>query len=408
MPELDQEQGPRGLGERALKLPPLVLEGVHLGLGARIRLRINGERIAAVESLGAVSNWRREGPWIAPGLVDLQVNGGGGHDFSGPDVTVDRVEAVVRMLWRHGVTSFLPTVVTNPVERISNSIRCLAAAAEGRGLESATIVGIHLEGPFISPHEGARGAHVVDHVLPPDWNQFQRWQDLARGRIRVVTLSPEWPRACDFIERCTASGVLVAIGHTAATTDQIQNAVAAGARLSTHLGNGAHAMLPRHPNYLWDQLANDELWASVIADGHHLPASVLKVMLRAKRERAILVSDLASMESLPPGEYHTAAGRHIRMTEDGRLVLADHPTLLAGATRQLLHAVTNLARTGITDLAAAWEMASTRPAALLELPAAHGLRPGAPADVVTFRWRDDEIELLSVVKRGEAVAGEGP
>jgi N-acetylglucosamine-6-phosphate deacetylase len=384
------------------------LEGVHLGSGGCIRLRIDGERIAAVESLGAVSNGHRHGPWIAPGLVDLQVNGGGGNDFSGPEVTIEGVEAVVRMLWQHGVTSFLPTVVTNPVERMSKSIRCLAVAAEGRGLESASIAGIHLEGPFISPHEGPRGAHVAEHVRPPDWSQFQRWQDLAGGRIRLVTLSPEWPGACEFIERCTASGVLVAIGHTAATTEQIRSAVAAGARLSTHFGNGAHSILPRHPNYLWDQLANDELWASVIADGHHLPTPVLKVTLRAKPERVVLVSDLASMESLPPGDYHTATGRHIRMTEDGRLVLADNPTLLAGATRQLLHGIVHLAETGLTSLAGAWEMGSTRPAALLEHPAAHGLRPGAPADVVTFRWRDNDIELLSVHKRGEAVLGEGP
>lgn len=389
-------------------MPDVVLEGVHLGLGERVRVRVGGGRIAAVESLGVAAGDRREGPWIAPGLVDLQVNGGGGIDFSGPDVTVEGVEAVVRMLWRHGVTSFLPTIVTSPVERISNSARCLAAAAEGRGLESATIAGIHLEGPFISPIEGPRGAHVAAHVRPPDWNLFQRWQELAGGRIRIVTLSPEWPGACDFIERCTASGVLVSIGHTAATTEQIRSAVAAGARLSTHLGNGAHAVLPRHPNYLWDQLATDELAASIIADGHHLPTSVLKVMLRAKGERAVLVSDLASMNSLPVGEYQTANGRGVRMTEDGRLVLVDNPTLLAGATRQLLHGVGHLAATRLTSLARAWEMGSTRPAALVGLPAAQGLRPGAPADVVTFRWQGDQIELLSVHKRGEPVPREAP
>lgn len=388
-------------------MPGVMLEGVDLGRGGRVRLRLAGERIAAVESLGGMPDGRTDGPWLAPGLVDLQINGCGGYDFSGPDLTIECVHAAARLLWQHGVTSFLPTVVTNPIERISSAVRCLAAAAGGHGLESASIAGIHLEGPFISPQEGPRGAHPVDHVMPPDWDRFQSWQDLAGGRIRIVTLSPEWPESCEFIERCVSSGVLVAIGHTAATTDQIRGAVAAGARLSTHLGNGAHSILRRHPNYVWDQLATDALWASVIADGHHLPTSVLKVILRAKRGRAVLVSDTSAMESLPVGEYHTPTGRHIRMTEDRRLVLADNPSLLAGATRPLSHGVHHLAETGLTSLAGAWEMASTRPAALLALPVAHGLAPGAPADVVRFRRGNNGIELVSVHKHGELVAGEG-
>src|SRR5690606_31509122 len=113
-----------------------------------------------------------------------------------------------------------------------------------------------------------------------------------------------WEGAPRFIARAVSSGVVVAIGHTGATSEQIRAAVDSGARLSTHLGNGAHAVLPRHPNYIWDQLACDELWASIIVDGHHLPATVVKCFQRIKgSERLILITDAVSVAGLPPGRY---------------------------------------------------------------------------------------------------------
>ena len=251
----------------------------------RLRVIVEGDRIAAVDDLGPGPG---SGPWLAPGLVDLQVNGCAGFDFNAPDLGGEAVAAATRHLWANATTSFLPTVITGPNDRIAGSLAAIAAAAGSDALLGATIPGVHLEGPFISPEDGPRGAHPAACVRAPDWDSLERWQESARGMIRLITLSPEWPAAARFIERCTESGLIVAIGHTAATGEQIRDAVRAGARLSTHLGNGAHPMIPRHTGYLWEQLACDELWASLIADGAHLPTPVLRVMLRAKGERCLL------------------------------------------------------------------------------------------------------------------------
>ena len=154
--------------------------------------------------------------------------------------------------------------------------------AEGHAVVGQAMEAFHLEGPYISPDDGPRGAHPARWVRPPDLEEFRRLQDAARGNIRLVTLSPEWPQAPRFIEAIVQQGVVASIGHTRASSEQISDAVSAGATLSTHLGNGADAVLPRHPNYLWEQLAEDRLAASFIVDGFHLPPSFLNVALRAK------------------------------------------------------------------------------------------------------------------------------
>ena len=165
-----------------------------------------------------------------------------------------------------------------------------------------SILGIHLEGPYISTEDGPRGAHPLEHVREPDWDEFQQWQDIAEGMIRVVTLAPEKEGAYPFIEKLVANDIIVSLGHTDASAEDIRAAVNAGAKLSTHLGNGAHAVIRRHPNYIWEQLAADELHASLIVDGHHLPPTVVKSMMRAKTlNRCILISDATALAGMPPG-----------------------------------------------------------------------------------------------------------
>jgi N-acetylglucosamine-6-phosphate deacetylase len=268
------------------------------------------------------------------------------------------------------------------------------------------VAGVHLEGPFISPEDGPRGAHPAAHVRAPDWELFRRWQEAAGGAIRIVTLSPEWPESAAFIARCREAGVRVAIGHTAATPEQIREALRAGATLSTHFGNGAHPMLPRHPNYLWEQLAADALWASVIADGFHLPDAVLKTVMRVKEERALLVSDSVALAGMPPGEYESPIGDRVVLTEEGRLHLAADPRLLAGSAQPLIAGISHLVSTGLATLRDAWTMASVRPAAFLELPDRE-LAPGNPADLVTFDLIDGTVRIRQVIKAGETVVGHG-
>jgi N-acetylglucosamine-6-phosphate deacetylase len=264
-----------------------------------------------------------------------------------------------------------------------------------------------VEGPFISGEDGPRGAHDPRHVRPPDWALLERWQRAADGRIRVLTLSPEYPGSADFIRRCAAAGIVVSIGHTAAAPEAVREAVAAGATMSTHLGNGAHLTIARHPNYIWEQLAADELMTSIIPDGFHLPDAVVKVMVRARGARIILVSDAVYLAGLPPGEYATHIGGKVVLTAEGKLCLAENPRILAGSAQMILHGVARLARLGIADLPDGWEMASTRPAAFLGLAAGKGLRAGAPADFVVFDWEGEGIAVRQTWKGGRKVYERG-
>ncbi|OPG90426.1 N-acetylglucosamine-6-phosphate deacetylase [Chryseobacterium mucoviscidosis] len=373
--------------------------GKHYRTGMPIEVKVRDGRITAVSEL-EVSPPVDCLPWLAPGLVDLQVNGGWGLDLNTAPLCPDTVLQLTRKLQSQGVTSYCPTLITNSsvqlvevASTIAKAVRLNRDAAEG-------IVGIHLEGPFLSPEDGPRGAHPRQHIVPPDWEALSRWQDAADGLIRIITLSPEWPGSASFIARCCESGILVSIGHTAATPEQIREAISAGAVMSTHLGNGAHLMLPRHPNYLWEQLAADELYGCMIADGHHLPLSVLAVILRMKRNRAILVSDAVSLSGMPPGSYHLHIGGDVVLTAEGRLHLAGQPELLAGSAMMLPDQVGYLVDAGLSGVPDAWDCASVHPARLLGLEQAAGLAIGAPADIVSFNMDDGKLSVLQCWKNG--------
>ncbi|MBA4542183.1 amidohydrolase family protein [Thermoactinomyces daqus] len=373
-----------------------LVEGVDYRTGSPVAVEIEDGRIRDIRNIKRSDDL----PWLAPGFVDLQVNGFAGIDLNALPLSAEALFSLTRMLWAEGVTAYLPTVITNSDEAIEEALRVIAAAIREEPLLERIIPGIHLEGPFISPEDGPRGAHDPAYVKPPDWTLFQRWQNAAAGRIRLVTLSPEWPDAIDFIEKCVRTGVRVAIGHTAAGTEQIAAAVRAGASLSTHLGNGAHAMLPRHPNYIWDQLAEDQLLATMIGDGFHLPDSVLKVFLAMKKEKAMLVSDVVSLGGGEPGEYETHIGGKVVLTPEGKLHLKEQPQLLAGSVQTLRQSVSYLIRKQLCKLPQAWDMASVRPAAYLGLPALRGLAAGAPADLAVFKQTAGEIRIFRTIKRG--------
>lgn len=343
-------------------------------------------------------------PWIAPGLVDLQINGYLGMDVNQAPLTKETVAELTRALWKEGVTSYYPTVITNGDAPISQILGAIADACRMDTLMDSCIRGIHLEGPFISPEDGPRGAHGKAYVKAPDWELFQRWQEAADGRIAVVTMSPEWPEAEAFIRQCDASGVTVSIGHTNASPEQIRSAIAAGAKLSTHLGNAAHMMLPRHPNYIWEQLAADELWSCIIADGFHLPESVLKVFMKVKGNKTILVSDAVYLSGLQPGAYTTHIGGEVVLAPSGKLHLADNANMLAGSAQMLLWDIQHLVKEGLSSLSDAWEMASIRPSELMGLSTADGLVEGAPADFVLFEEEPEgSLNVVSTYKSGKLV-----
>lgn len=381
----------------------MTVKAIHYATGEPILVRMGQGIITEIESVPIEDKEMSDLPFIAPGLIDLQINGYSGYDFNQLPIADSTISSVIRKLWQEGVTSCYPTVITNSAEAIEEALKTIVRVCERDSEVNHGISGIHLEGPFISPEDGVRGAHSREYVRPPDWEIFRRWQEAAEGRIRVITLSPEWPESTRFIEKCTESGVTVSIGHTNATAEQIQEAVEAGARMSTHLGNGAHLTLPRHPNYIWEQLAQDRLWSCVIADGFHLPDQVLKVVLKVKGSQAMLVSDAVSLSGLAPGSYTTHIGGKVVLTPEGRLHLEGDERLLAGSAQMLLRGIERLTNRGIAELKEAWDMSSIRPAAFMKLPAAAGLALGAPADLVLFRKTQNRIRLEQTYKCGKLV-----
>jgi N-acetylglucosamine-6-phosphate deacetylase len=284
------------------------------------------------------------------------------------------------------------------------SLRAIARACDEIGWVDRAVAGVHVEGPYISPEDGPRGAHPKEHVRAPDWAEIEAFQEAAGGRVRVLTLAPEWPGALEVIERLAREGVVPAIGHTNAPRAALQAAVSAGARLSTHLGNGAHALLPRHPNYIWDQLAADALWASFIADGHHLPPAVVKVFVRAKgAHRCVLVSDAIWLAGQPPGTYQFLGGS-VELTPTRKVQLTGTP-YLAGSALDLLTAVDNTTRFAGVGLADAVAMASRQPAALLGRGDLGGLAPGQCADIVVARRSavEGRLEAVQTIVGGDIV-----
>ncbi len=325
-----------------------------------------------------------EAGWVAPALFDLQINGCDGHDFSGERLTAEAVHHVVAVCRAHGIAALCPTLVTNSFEALAHGVSTLRRACESDRTLARAVAGIHLEGPYISPEDGPRGAHARRHVRPPDWEEFRRLQDAAGGHIRLVTLAPEYDGAFRFIERLVESGVVVALGHTAASGARIREAVAAGACLSTHLGNGSHAQLPRHENYIWEQLAADELWASIICDGHHLPPAVVRCIVRVKTPaRTVLTCDASPLAGLPPGRYREWE-QEFEVLPGGKVVVPG-TSYLAGSGVFTDACIGKAVRFAGVRLGEALDMASANPRTLLGLPLQR-LEAGAEVDLVLFDW----------------------
>ncbi len=341
--------------------------------------------------------------FIGPGYVDIQVNGYGGVDYNEVYSNPSKLADIAKLLYRIGVTSHFPTIITNSIDQISKLIKQIIDIRKQDELARWSIDGLHIEGPFISPVDGPRGAHPKEFVRAPDWSLIQQWQEVGEGLIRIITLSPEWENSNSLIEQCVKNNIIVSIGHTNATHQQLLDAVSAGATLSTHLGNGTHPIMVRHPNYLWSQLADDRLGASIIADGFHLPAEVIRVFQKVKREKLFLVSDSASLAGMPPGDYDLHIGGQVTLTQAGKLHLRNNPSIFAGSASNIKQGVSFLINNGLATLAEAWEMASTRPQKLLQ-SGRLVFEQGAVADLVVMsRTQDGQMEVYKTIKKGKEV-----
>lgn len=339
--------------------------------------------------------------YLSTGLIDLQVNGFRGFDLNAGAVTEKIMLSLCEELLSVGVTTFLPTLVTASESAILQALEVIAKSRAGHRLIAEMVPGVHVEGPSISSMDGPRGAHPLAHVRPPSMAEFERWQTVSGNLVTMVTLAPELEGSIDYIKALSAKGILVALGHTAATPDEIHAAAAAGASLSTHLGNGAAAILPRHPNVIWAQLADDRLTASFIVDGWHLSADTFKAMLRAKgMERAFLVSDMVALAGMPAGLYEQSIGGTVEVSPEGRIGVAGTP-YLAGASLPLSANVAIAAQMASLPLADALLLATRNPGRFV---GGRGeLDVGARADLIRFDWSqgDRALQVQEVWVHGE-------
>jgi N-acetylglucosamine-6-phosphate deacetylase len=328
-----------------------------------------------------------------PGFIDLQVNGFAGVDYNSPSAPHEEIARSITALFSTGVTRFFPTVITGSPERMRGALKNLAAARASLEFGEA-MAAFHIEGPWISPGDGPRGAHPGEWVRPPDLDEFHRWQEAAQGNIRLITLSPEWPESPRIIEHLVRAGMVISIGHTRAHAQQIRDAVAAGATLSTHLGNGADPTLPKTANYIWEQLAEDRLNASFIVDGIHLPDAFLRAALRSKGiERSILVTDAVMPAMCQPGFYKLGE-LAVEMKSDQRVVLRGGDRL-AGSSLRMDRAIENVIRIAGLSLDDAIQMATVNPARVAHV--------SNPQDSVELRFAGGHLEVLETIFDGRHV-----
>jgi N-acetylglucosamine-6-phosphate deacetylase len=298
-----------------------------------------------------------------PGLIDLQVNGFKGVDFSGAHLTEVDVARACRDLLEAGTTAFLATLITSPPEIYERNLPLIAKVANSEEFEGR-LLGIHLEGPFLSPVEGARGAHNPEWMRAPSIELLDRLVAWADGTVKMLTVAGDLEGVESLIRHASRLGIVVSLGHHMADEDQLRRCVAAGAKALTHLGNGIPALLDRHRNPVWAGLDNDDLVATIIPDGHHLPPALLKTILRTKSPTScIVISDASELAGLEPGRYESM-GADVVLDPTGRLY---NPATgyMAGSSATLLTCMNHLASLDLVTYRELLAMAFDNPLRLL-------------------------------------------
>ena len=376
--------------------------GVNILNGQAIEIEIKNNRIVKINEIETNDGL----PFLSPGFLDMQVNGYKGIDYRTEGLSENHIYKLIEYLNAAGTTHHLPTVVTTADDCLTANLKTISSAIKNSEDTAEAIAGIHIEGPYLSAEDGPRGAHDSEYIRDPDFEEFQEWQEAAGGHIRIITLAPERKGAIDFIRKVVSTGVIVSIGHTSADGSCIHDAIQAGARMTTRLGNASHSMLPRLNNYIWEQLAAEELTASIICDGFHLPESVIKVFKRAKGlDRLILVSDAACFGGLTPGKY-SIGNIDVQVFEDGHLGLAG-TEYLAGAGHLLDRDIAQFMNFTGCSLAETIPLCTVNPAKLLGLQNYFGtFEIGTKANLILFNWKigADRLEILKSIRNGKEVS----
>lgn len=382
------------------KADSIVLKGFHYDSQQPVRIDIDNGIIREISD-ARPADIKNNNLFVAPGFIDNQINGYQGINFADEFFTVKRLRRATEAIWSDGVTSFLPTLVTNSHDNLIRNFRILAKASSD-GFFRGCIPGFHLEGPYLSSESGFYGCHPAKHLRKPSWTEFNEYQEAAMGRIIEVTLAPELEDAMEFIRLCTQNGVVVAIGHTNATSEQINLAVENGARISTHLGNGCANLIDRHRNPLWPQLSNDLLTPSIIADGHHLLREEIRVFYKVKGAgNLILTSDVNHLIGMPPGDY-IYMGSKVIMTND-RLVKNFELDCLAGASLPLKKGVETMMDYTGCSLGEAVNLASTNVARIYDMNDRGALTAGKRADLIIFEKKGNQLIIKETYVKGTRV-----
>ena len=352
------------------------------------QLTIDGGLISSVTVDGARGD---AGPYIAPGFVDVHVHGWGGHDAMGDAAALD---GMARALLRRGVTSFLPTAVTAPLDTLIAFADRLRGWIPSAPTDGADPLGFNLEGPFLAPAK--RGAHAEAHLRAPATVTRDELESAIDG-LRSITVAPELDGALDLIRWLRDHGVEVSIGHSAATVEQARAGYAAGARSTTHLFNAMSGIDHRSPGVAVAALLDDDVFVELIADGIHVDPAVWPLVARLKpRERLLLVSDALAVAGT--GDGRGRIGELEVEVRDGRATLVGTSTL-AGSVIALDGAVRNLSAAGV-PLPDAIAAASANPLALVGVTDRGRLAEGQRADLVEL---DEDLSVLRVMKAGRWV-----
>jgi len=377
------------------------VEGLFYLDNTPVTIEIVDGKISKIIRKDSISDLALADLYVAPGLIDNQINGYVTVGFASAGLTVEGVRKATHALWKAGVTTYLPTVVTSSHERLIENFSVLAKATHEPDI-GKSLPGFHLEGPYISPIDGYRGAHNKQWVRPPDWEEFLEINKVADHKILQVTLAPEIDGAMKFIQNCVQQGIVVALGHHNGSAKQIKQAIDAGASISTHLGNGCANMIHRHNNPLWPQLADDRFIASIICDGFHLRPEEVQVFYKAKGvERIVITSDVTKLAGMPPGEY-SYDGRDVVLTPEGCIKFPAQ-NVLAGAASPISKGVGNIIKFTNCSLADAIHMATRNPARLYGFKDRGEIKPGKRADLILFTMDKGVMSIKKTIIAGKVV-----
>jgi N-acetylglucosamine-6-phosphate deacetylase len=367
----------------------MIIQGKIPGKELLVNIFVENGMVIQIEPYQRGSSCDFGGPdlYLCPGFFDPQVNGFAGVDFNSPYLTPEGLRRAALSLASTGITRFLPTLITSSHEKMIRQLNIIGQALKDDPLLQTMCLGIHLEGPYISPEDGPRGVHLLKFIRVPHWEEMEKFQEACRGRIKCVTLAPEVKGAVSFIKEAVLEGMVIGIGHTNATEGVIEKAVQAGARLSCHLGNAPSAISPQYQNLIQKQLTMDQLIVSIITDGIHLPPDVVKNFVRAKGiDRIVLTTDsmAGAGVGVSPGRY-TLGDLEVEVGPDRKTRLVS-TSRLAGSTLTMDRAIDNVIRFAEIDLPSAIRMASKNAQKLF--PELGGeLNPGDSADLVLFKYQ---------------------